>query len=615
MGKAPNFYRTLRDRKANLFLLAGLGIIEIAFIYLLSVSWHRWGDLIIDTGREFWIPLQILKGKLLYKDLFYEHGPLAPYLLAFLYKVGGVHINAVIGCGITITVLMALLLYKIARFFLDELTSGLAVLTFLFVFAFGSYDYAGIFNFILPYSFASTFFILFISSALYFFIKFVFFEKEKYLLFWSLSLSCAFFSRIETTVLEWLAFLMVGGVFILKGGHKRRWPWVLYLISPALISLMGYFLFLFGTRAFAGFKESVISHTWTVANSVFNAGLMGLDRIPVNSALMVKSFLVHLAVVFLLGAGSCGIYSFFLNKGKSYLPLILGSLAIFFTFGVSRHYEVMNFQYRCLPLILIIGASMSFIKTLRLFEFKKNVSLLSLQLISLLTISRIFFRPTVNGYGFYLLVLGLVCYYIFLFVTVKPLFKKYLRNFSDIFFSVTLACYFTFLISFYWRQSFSIYTHKNLKVNTERGYIFSWDDPRGARIREVIDYLKENTSSGDRVVVIPEGVGINFFSQRENPSGLCNFTPLALRTLGEERVISSFGDIEYILLVHRTTQEYGFPRFGRDYGKRIYSWILENYRLIKLIGPYPFRSDNFGIAIFKKATTYASGVEVGYRMI
>ncbi|MDI6606249.1 MAG: hypothetical protein QME65_03800 [Candidatus Omnitrophota bacterium] len=53
---------------------------------LLRLSWLKWGDLIIDIGNEMYIPREILLGKVLYRDIYYYHGPFSVYFNAFLYN-------------------------------------------------------------------------------------------------------------------------------------------------------------------------------------------------------------------------------------------------------------------------------------------------------------------------------------------------------------------------------------------------------------------------------------------------------------------------------------------------------------------------------------------------
>ncbi|MFH1847084.1 MAG: hypothetical protein ABH869_05970, partial [Candidatus Omnitrophota bacterium] len=74
-------------------------IIVGCFAYLLDFTWLKWGDLIIDTGRELYVPLMLSEGKLLYKDIVYVYGPFVPYLHALLFKLFAPHLNWLILSG------------------------------------------------------------------------------------------------------------------------------------------------------------------------------------------------------------------------------------------------------------------------------------------------------------------------------------------------------------------------------------------------------------------------------------------------------------------------------------------------------------------------------------
>ena len=38
---------------------------------MLVVSWRRWASAIVDSGREMDLPLRLLEGDVLYRDVFY----------------------------------------------------------------------------------------------------------------------------------------------------------------------------------------------------------------------------------------------------------------------------------------------------------------------------------------------------------------------------------------------------------------------------------------------------------------------------------------------------------------------------------------------------------------
>ncbi len=52
------------------------------FLMLTVVSWQRWIEPYVDTGRELMVPWRVANGEALYRDVRFLHGPLAPYLAA-----------------------------------------------------------------------------------------------------------------------------------------------------------------------------------------------------------------------------------------------------------------------------------------------------------------------------------------------------------------------------------------------------------------------------------------------------------------------------------------------------------------------------------------------------
>ena len=75
---------------------------ELLIIISFITFWGRFGDIVIDSYREVYIPQQILEGKVIYKDLFVIYPPLAYLINAFLNFLPIYMINSRIGflCGI-----------------------------------------------------------------------------------------------------------------------------------------------------------------------------------------------------------------------------------------------------------------------------------------------------------------------------------------------------------------------------------------------------------------------------------------------------------------------------------------------------------------------------------
>jgi len=580
-------------------------LIALSFSGLLFVSWLRWGNLIVDTFNDPWIAYKISEGGVLYKDIHYMFGPLPPYFIAFLYKMFGVNLFCLVFTGVALALAATLFIYRLSRLFLGRAFSTLVTLNFLFVFAFGCYCYSGLFNFILPYNFASTFFATFSLSALYFFIKFVKKERYGYLLCWVISMYLAFLSRMETSFAIWAVFAFLH----VTHAHKKKGLIAAEALSPLLLALLSYLVFLRSNGALDGFRESIISTFSFKGRGLWEFYISGFNNLFANLSVVAGSFMLQLAAVFCIYAASAMLFFLFKRVAKTIPDMALYSIAGFMSLWItSLLLQFMHFfrQYSLSPFLLFAGIT---VYLFRLFygveeDRKKWLSRLTLFLVSFVLIARILLRVSPNFYGFYLFLPGLIAYYIF-FIELCPSFFRRLIPVNDkikSYYLVSLSVFFVLPALFFTVQSYHVYKQKNFTTVTEKGTMRSFNDRRTVRFWETIRFLKKNTSEDALVVVLPEGVGINFFSSRNNPSRFFQFIPTLVGKIGGDKIIHDLEahDIDYMIILQRYTHEHGCPSFGMHYGKKIYSWILENYRPIKLIGPRPFTTNEFGVAIFKK---------------
>jgi len=580
-------------------VLAGIGI---CFLYLLSVTWLKWGDLIIDTFRDVSVGTKILHGKVLYKDFFYEYGLFTPYFLAALFKIFGIKLAVLIACGIALALSACVLLYRIARFFMERFLALLCVITFLFVCAFANYHYRTIFTFVLPYSFASVFFIVFLLGALNFFIAFASKGRQDLLAGWALGMFMAFMARIDASLAAWVCFFMVAVVMRARRDTPQKGRLLALTMSPLALSVLAYAVFLATTGSWAGFLGSYGSVVRTANKNIFFLYVAGFDKVGPNLLVMVRSFFVSLFLVSLLAAGSRWIGSSPRRKGKIRLAPLPGILLIFLTFVSAQTLLEAFQQYRCLPLILAAGITWCAVRIHRGEDVQRNFGLLSLFLVSLALVSKRILDLAPYGYGFYLLVPGIVCYYIFFFEIVKRFFVGHIKDFPEALFSLFLLCFFSMYVVSYWGISKRAFAGKTIERRSPRGALYTYDDEESDVLFRTIDYLKANTAGTETVVALPEGEGINFFAERENPMPYLTFIPGTFLCQGEDVVLSEFKKHapDYVVVVHRPTYEYGYLYFGIHYAQRLYAWVLENYRLVKVTGAPPFTSERFGTAIYKR---------------
>src|SRR5258706_9199141 len=124
--------------------------VALTYAVMLLFSWRRWTTLIVDSGRETDLPLRLLNGEMLYRDVYYTYTPFSPYFNAFLYRVFGVHLDTLIVSGVVFSILLVLLCYKILR---KLMPAGETAIATCFVVVLCVFKPAG--NLIFPYSFAA----------------------------------------------------------------------------------------------------------------------------------------------------------------------------------------------------------------------------------------------------------------------------------------------------------------------------------------------------------------------------------------------------------------------------------------------------------------------------
>ena len=556
-------------------------VITSVFIFLLKVSWLKWGSIVIDTGRELYVPWRILSGDILYRDVLYQYGPFSPYFNAFLCSIFGVHINALIISGALTTALLSFLVYKISRIFLNPLLSTFSVLTFLFVFAFGQYYEAGIFNFIIPYTYAATHGITLAAAALFFYYHTL--DRKKPIYSYALALF---------TILTLLTRLEIGAMLVISlftgallASKNRLKDIALHCLFPIIT---------------AGFIYAIFSSTGDTdlflknldLSAPFTAGLMGTDDLFFNIASILKIILYYLAISTLLfSAGSI------LSKNKNLVAIPLALAVIAVAVFVQVRFFPYYMQYRCAPLICISLCVIAYKNYLRTRD-KKFLFLMVFSVFSILLLARILFKTWAGQYGFYLLVPGMLCYYVFFLKIIPEMSTNRIsqRFYRLGFVIVSIA----FIVS---HASISAYAYKNraLKISTGKGNIFVY--PAYHRVKELLNYLIYNTGPSDSLVVFPEGLTLNFLAERKNPVYKFTYFPVDFAETGfEKEVIDTLEEKEvaYVAILPRDTSEYGAARFGIDYAHEIPRYLEKNYTIEKQFGPMPFTSDEFSAVLLKR---------------
>lgn len=178
-----------------------------------------------------------------------------------------------------------------------------------------------------------------------------------------------------------------------------------------------------------------------------------------------------------------------------------------------------------------------------------------------------------NHYGKYYLPLFLI---VFFCLYLPQILKKY-YNEKYISFVLIVFAFFNFCFC-----TSSVYQGKNYKINTDKGTIFATYSV-GKTVEQTAKYIADNASEQDRVLVLPEGLMVNYLSNRKSDDMFYQLLPNHIEILGEENIVKKMkqNPSEYIVLTSLTTGAYGKTYFCADYAQKICDFINENYEYLE----------------------------------
>ena len=149
--------------KQNWQLLCFNSITVILFV----LFYGHFGDVMVDSFREAYIPSQVINGQVLYKNIFTIYTPFAYLFNALIFKILGVNLQALYFVGIIVTIAILNFVFAIANKFMNK-TYSLSIIFFLIAVSVLS---PNVFNFIFPYSYGMLYGLLFILISIYFALK------------------------------------------------------------------------------------------------------------------------------------------------------------------------------------------------------------------------------------------------------------------------------------------------------------------------------------------------------------------------------------------------------------------------------------------------------------
>jgi hypothetical protein len=555
---------------------AARAAIAAVALFLFWLTWAHWGDIQVDCGREVYVPYQLLRGKLLYRDLWYPYGPLEPYISAFLLKIFGERLAVLYCLGLALLIGSALTLFEAGKLLAGRAV-GLAAALILVLEGFGF----TIFNYIFPYTYSAPLGVLLSLLCLFFTLKYSLNESPgvRYLVLAGIASGLALITKQEMGV---ACCLMLGLTILLEAIREGSPRFILrgmLALAPGLF-LAGIVYAVFFDLA--GIK-SILYENWqyTPGGSYMriyarrmNAEI-GLRFIPSELLDLIANAVTSLTIWFLIGRAACRMRRSRLGFAVVFIAAILGLLHYYSgKLGQANNFAWFELLFPRGSFFIGIGFLLYTLNDLRKNPSSRQLAAeATLGLLAVVSGVRVLAEIAPFGYSiFYTAPLFLV----FLIVAARVLAagadkattaeRPYLVGWLM---AAEVILFAAVIIPFG--------SGRNTKFQTGWGTIYLTDGD-ASTARQIYDFVVAQKSARHGVLLVPELPMIYAFTGTEAPSRWYSLVRGYLSPDDEKEYILELGrtKVDYVVWTNRWPRGQG--QFGVDYDQSVFRWIVERYR-------------------------------------
>ena len=599
------------DRLNNKWLIFTLKIASYAALsaYLLHVSWQAWPDITVDFGNELYMPWRVIQGDAIYKDIDYYFGaPLSIYWNAFWFKLFGPSLNTLIIVNISLLMVLIFLLENWLKEIGDEFLATIGILFFITVFAFNRYVQAGNYNFITPYSHPLTHGLIIILIALTFMRKWEKTHKATWLFLVGLAVGMAIISKFEIaiTIIATVGAYLVA-IFYTNPKlifNKKTITLFIAIPIPLLLAIFMFSRIMPIEVAVRGILSQWImlldGRVSKINELLFYKNGMGINNIPNNLFKLLAWSWAYINIALI------GIFSVLVLKNIKNWRLIISTLIILAT-AASTHFLILKQTWfelaRPLPLFMFIGITFSICQIIR----KRNILNMDLSwplclasfVFAETMLLKMFLNTRIYHYGFVLAAPATLILIVISLGWFSDLIER--RGYQKWPFKVFIAGVIFSVAFIHILISSNTYSRNDFPI-TINGEAILTNKTQGLVIQKTLEELQTRLIPNQTMVVLPEGVMLNYLLKHRNPTPYITFMPDLFIMNSEQKIIDSFAKNppDFIILVHKNTDEYGYRFFGKDYAIHLYDWINKNYKTVWETEQKPFEPTTiFGVAIKK----------------
>ena len=606
--------------------LALIGVLLLLRIY---AGWMEWIDPIVDFGRELYVPWRITEGAALYRDIAWFSGPLSAYTNAAAFAIGGVSITTLVVTNILVCVTTMALLYLVIREIASRLAAIAAALAFVFLFSNGPILGLPLFNWMAPYSHDLTHGFTIALGGVLFALKFAQRPRASMLIACGPCCGLAFLTKPEIFIALLLAAASAIGLTYFQKRQRPPARWLMFFagatIAPMLLAILLLTLAMpmktAASGVFGGWQYLFDSH---ITGLHFYQWLRGTDDPGLRfadtgkAALgMVAVFAIALTAAFLVGprlttprAKIIAVTALVAVSLLALMPVLVQVTPGHLEFAapvIVPWLELINPHWRALrdgpipqpfPFLLAGLAVLHLMWLLRGragLSQPRLIARLTALIFALAMLAKVIFYVRFEHYSF---VLNVAATAIVIAALLDWLPSLLPWPNASIVFTCVMGLAIAVMVG--GRCPASGLQREAYGTGADTFYA----SPKNKEVRDAVAFLRGHTSPRDSVAVLPEGVMINYLARRANPTPYVNTLPPESLMYGAGNMLAGLQSHppDYIVLVHRATEEYGVPLFGKDYAQELFAWVRANYRTVETYGQPPLQQpkQRFGIEILQR---------------
>ncbi|MCZ6782887.1 MAG: hypothetical protein O7G30_06210 [Proteobacteria bacterium] len=590
----------------------------VAWVALLAIglgmfgwTWLAWPDVLIDFGRELYVPWRIAGGSDLYVDVAYFNGPLSPHWNALWFRVFGPGIATLVAVNAILLVLLTGLLHHLLRAVGSALAADVACAVFLILFAFAQLVGIGNYNYLSPYSHELTHGLVLCLGALACLGAVEALPSGPRRTRWVLAAG----GLLGGAALTKPEILLAGGAAFAAGLASVLWRegaagreslrTASGLLAAALAPPLLAWAWLGAAIPLETAARGIVGpwsalFTADIASIDFYRHSLGTDDISGNAVALLAWAGAAIAVL----APGVALAFALRTPGRARPWIAAGLFALTAGVLLALRPEI-RWAQAARPLPLFMAALALFCAGPALRRGPAPVEgrpalRLALVVFAAVLLAKMILHARIQQYGF-ALAMPATLVLVVAWVDWIPRWLSERGAYGAAFRASALAVLVALLsanLDLMARQL----SRKDFLVGEAPDRIRS-DRIRGPAVQSALVELSERLGPDGTLVVMPEGVTLNYLLRRPNPTPFINWMPPEYAIFGESAMIDSLAahPPDMIALVHKDTEEYGFRFFGRDYANATFDWVQRNYRPVLRIGEPPFvEKRQFGILLLER---------------